>query len=65
MPKVIDLTETKERLPGPFPANRVCPECGARLSRYNPSEVCAPCGGWPRKQMVRNVDELNELLEAA
>lgn len=58
----IDLTHTKERLPGPFPANRLCSDCGAKLSRYNPSEKCAPCGGWPRARMVRSAEDLAELM---
>lgn len=34
----------KERQPGPYPAGRRC-ACGATLSRYNPSDSCAPCSG--------------------
>ena len=41
---VINTTVKTERLPGPFPANRLC-SCGAKLSRYNPADVCATCNG--------------------
>lgn len=34
-----------ERDPGPYPAKRACPDCGAHLSRCNPGPRCAPCSG--------------------
>jgi hypothetical protein len=34
----------RERKPGPYEADRHC-ACGTKLSRYNPSESCAPCSG--------------------
>lgn len=33
----------RERDPGPYPAGRKCEQCGAGLSRNNPSPQCAPC----------------------
>jgi len=41
------LTAT-QRMPGPYPANRKCEAkgCLTVLSRYNPTNRCAPCGGW-------------------
>lgn len=41
---VIDIGIPKEREPGPYAADRFC-NCGAKLSRYNPSTACAPCSG--------------------
>lgn len=36
------------RKPGLYPAGRRCEGCGAKLSRNNPGEICAPCnnGQW-------------------
>jgi hypothetical protein len=61
---LIQTKPPKERLPGPFPANRLCPNCGAKLSRYNPGDRCSVHGGWPRVQMVDNVDDLHEAMTA-
>ena len=42
---VIDIKAPRERKPGPYKAGRSCEDCGASLSRYNPSSHCAPCSG--------------------
>lgn len=42
---VLSLKAPKERRPGPYPADRHCNGCQAKLSRYNPSNYCAPCSG--------------------
>lgn len=42
---VVSIKAPVERQPGPYPAKRSCTDCGATLSRYNPSERCAPCSG--------------------
>lgn len=62
----------RERAPGPFEAGRQC-ACGARLSRYNPSDSCAPCSGgsWDEPELTdREVhkhqqDLLREVMEMA
>lgn len=41
----INTRAPKERKPGPYAADRTCAECGARLSRNNPLDLCAPCNG--------------------
>ena len=38
------LKPERQRKPGPYAADRHC-ACGAKLSRYNPSNSCAPCSG--------------------
>ena len=42
---VIQLKPEVQRKPGPYKAERSCEDCGAKLSRYNPSNHCAPCSG--------------------
>lgn len=63
---LIQTKPPKERLPGPFPAGRLCSEknCNTPLSRYNEGDACSLHGGWPRKEMVDNVDDLHEAMAA-
>ncbi len=64
---VIKVNNPSERQPGPYAAGRVCDGCGAILSRSNPSSLCAPCRPdhrWPGVRMLRDTDDLRELLES-
>lgn len=66
---VIHMKSPQERDPGPYEADRHCTGCGARLSRYNPLDLCAPCNGgdWGKLpcSSFESRDAFAELMAAA
>ena len=57
---IVHIPISVERDPGPFPANRPCPDCGAYLNRSNSGPRCAPCqlAAMPDAEVIAEVLDL-------
>lgn len=62
----IRVTTQTGKAPETFGENRTCPECGCRLSRYNPDETCSGCSlpDYRPPRLTRRRNKPAEELEA-